>query len=88
VTGIDVSRSQPVEDVAAFFIERFEYDATGTNLLYFGRAKAGGTADNQGAWQIKKFTYDASNNLTSAGFPGGDNSFVYRWTDRALYNYA
>ena len=63
-----------------------DYDAS-TNLIYLGKAEIG-TATATAAWQIKKFAYDASSNLTSVKWAGGNEAFGGIWDNRASLSYS
>ncbi len=56
--------------------QRMGYDGSG-NLIYLGRHKTKGASDEDKAWTISKFTYDANNNLTSSTGP-----VIGRWSER------
>jgi len=60
---------------------------SGNNPLYIGRANPG-TADGTAAWQIKKLTFDANNNITAMEFADGTNDYLKIWSDRAGYSYS
>jgi len=62
-----------------------EYD--GNNPLYIGRANPG-VASSLAAWQIKKLTFDANNNVTAMEFASGINDYNKVWDDRAGYSYS
>lgn len=78
--------TQPVSQ--AEYKSVVEYN--GSNLpVYVGLTLPGvshGTAD--AVWQIRKFTYDGSSNLTYVAFPSNSNAFTFTWDDRASYTYA
>lgn len=57
--------------------KRLDY-AGGTNLIYFGQHKNKGASDEDNAWNITKFVYDANNNLTSSTGP-----VIGKWSERA-----
>jgi hypothetical protein len=63
---------------------------SGFNLLYVGEAREG-VADSGAGWRIKKFTYDANDNMTQADYPqaGGleSSEFEFIWDSRASYTY-
>ena len=63
----------------------FDYSG-GVNLIYMGRTQAG-NAKNDPFWQIKKFTYDGSDNLIDIQWAGGSGHFDKSWDDRATYEY-
>lgn len=64
---------------------RLDFDSS-NNLIYLGLAKIG-SKDSDSAWQIRKFTYDASNNLTNIEWAGEDSLFDKVWDNRTTYNY-
>jgi len=63
-----------------------EYDGSG-NAIYVGIAAIG---SSKGAlvWQIKKITYDASNNATDIQWASGVQTFTKEWDERANYQYS
>ena len=65
---------------------------TGTNLIYAGFARPG-AAEGDDVWQLRKMTYDGSNNLTKIEWPQNasgvpSSEWEFNWTDRATYTYA
>jgi len=62
-----------------------EYDGDG-NLLYEGLARPGAST-SAAEWQIRKFTYNAANKVTSIKFAGSTNEYSKVWDDRAGYTY-
>lgn len=60
---------------------------SGANAEYVGMALPG-TADSVSSWQIRKITYDISNNPTDIDFAGGSTKFDKVWDDRASYTYS
>jgi YD repeat-containing protein len=66
--------------------QRMEYDANG-NLTYLGMASPG-SATNAPRWTIRQFTYDASSNLTSVLYAGGNVDAKFAWDDRATLSYS
>ncbi|WP_169829529.1 hypothetical protein [Desulfatibacillum aliphaticivorans] len=65
---------------------KIEYDGNG-NPLYVGLA-APGSSPSSACWQIKKFTYDGSQNVTDVEFAEGSNAYDRVWDNRASYTYA
>jgi len=70
----------------------FRGQYTGTNLIYAGFARPG-AAEGDLVWQIRKMTYDGSNNLTKVEWPvltsgSASSDFEFSWTDRASYVYS
>lgn len=59
-------------------------DETDPNNVYIGIAKPG-TALGDSNWQIKKITKSGS--ITTIGFAGSSNQFVFEWDERASYTY-
>jgi hypothetical protein len=64
-----------------------EFDFTGDSLVYFGQALPG-SSTGSAVWQIRKFTYDGSNNLASMVYADGESAFTKTWTSRAGYSYS
>lgn len=64
----------------------FDYNG-GSDLVYLGLAYPGTLTSDPFSWQIRKFTYDGSGNLTSMLYAGGNYAFTWRWDDRASYTY-
>ena len=63
-----------------------DYDADG-NLLFQGLAQPG-TAKSAAEWRVKKFFYDASDNLTDIQFADGNKDFDNIWDNRATLSYS
>lgn len=59
----------------------------GSNPIYLGLANAGMATDNTG-WQIRKVTYDGSNNPTAIQFANGSSAFDMVWDNRANMIYS
>ena len=64
---------------------------TGTNLIFAGFARPG-SAEGELVWQIRKLTYDGSNNLTKVEWPlnsigAVSSDYEFSWSDRASYIY-
>ena len=57
------------------------------NPIYIGRAVPG-TATSAAAWQIRKLTYDGSNNPLTILFAGGVPTFTAIWDNRAALSYS
>lgn len=64
---------------------QFDY-AGGSNLIYVGSAPPG-VATSFAGWQIRKFTYDGSSNITSILYANGLTTYNLVWDDRATYTY-
>lgn len=60
---------------------------SGTNLQYLGKAQIG-SATSASEWQIQKFTYDGSDNLTDIQWADATDDFTKVWDDRATYTYS
>ena len=56
------------------------------NPLYIGKARPSITSSETG-WQIRKLTYDGSDNVLSVKFANGKNGYSFIWDDRATYTY-
>lgn len=72
-------REQPLTTALAF-------DGS-NNPIYIGSALQG-SAKSAGAWQIRKLTYDGSNNVTDIQFANGSDAFNAIWNDRASLSYS
>lgn len=68
------------------FISALAYDGS-NNLIYSGKALTG-SSKATACWQIKKYTYDGSSNLTDIQFCDGNNNFDNVWNDRVSYSYS
>lgn len=62
-------------------------DPTSGNPLYIGVALIG-SATSAAVWQIRKLSYDGSNNLVSIRFANGSPNADQKWDDRASLSYA
>jgi hypothetical protein len=60
---------------------------SGSNLEYLGKAEIG-TATAGSGWQVKKFSYDGSSNLTDILFAEGTDAFDKVWDSRTTYSYS
>lgn len=65
------------------YVTAMEYDAGG-NLIYMGKAPVA-SAKSDSKWRIKKFTYDANNNLVDIKF--ASDKFDKIWDNRTSYGY-
>lgn len=75
-----------LKTIASKYIVEFDFSG-GSNLIYFGQALTG-SSTGSGVWQIRKFTYDGSNNLVSMLYADGTIAFTKTWTSRASYTYS
>ena len=64
----------------------FDYSG-GSVPVYIGLALPG-AATSAASWQIKKFTYDANNNVTAIKYAGGTAQFTNIYDDRASLTYS
>jgi len=64
----------------------YEFDYSGADLIYIGKATIG-TAVGAFGWQLMKLTYTAGN-ATSILFADGNSAYDNVWTDRATYAYS
>lgn len=71
-----------------------QQDYSGTNMIYAGIADIG-SATSSAVWQIKKMSYDGSNNLTSVTWAYTTNANGIKealsnqiWDNRAALTYA
>jgi len=72
-------------DEYSLYQQRFAYD-TDNQLQYVGLA-LGGTITSAASWQIREFSYVASN-LVSILLADGDLEFDNIWDDRASLSYS
>jgi len=72
-------------DEYSLYQQRFAYDSD-NQLQYLGLA-LGGTATSVNRWQIREFSYVASN-LVSILLADGDLEFDNIWDDRATLSYS
>lgn len=66
-------------------IQQMDYDEAG-RLLYLGKANPG-TAPGESLWQIRRFSYDGSGNLTEILY-AQNGAFLNAWTNRAGLSYS
>ena len=59
----------------------------GANPVYIGYTSPG-MVTSAAAWQIRRITYDASNNVTAVEFAGGGNDYNQVWDNRAALSYS
>lgn len=59
----------------------------GDNAIYIGMA-APGMKKSVAGWQIKKMTYDGSNNLIAVKFAYGVLDFNFAWSKRTSHPYS
>lgn len=64
-----------------------DYDG-GSNVVYLGRAQPGTSSTATTGWQIRKYTYDGSSNVTVVQFASGTNDYDKAWSSRASYTYS
>lgn len=57
------------------------------NPIYVGKADPGRPQSEKG-WQIKKITFDASNNPTDITWASGTSRFIHIWDSRTTYTYS
>lgn len=69
-----------------YYTQAIDYDASG-NAIYIGLAIVG-SAKSASVWQIRKITYDASNNATDIQWADGVITFIKIWNSRTSYSYA
>ena len=90
---VALRRDQYSNVIADTYTERSflaEYDVN-NNLIYAGFALPG-SATNVATWQIRKMSYDASNNMLTLKWPQLDSkastSYNFAWDSRAGYTYS
>mgnify|MGYP001558684971 CR=1 FL=1 len=81
---------RPIQDSELWTTFRGDY--TGTNLIYAGSARPGASTA-EAVWQIRRMTYDASNNITAIEWPVNSDGavsadFEFIWNNRAALTYA
>ena len=77
---LDFGSSPPYQQI-------FDYNGTTNGTpIYIGWATTG-VATSYAGWRIRKFTYDASNQLLQIQFAAGDVGFNAIWDDRASLTY-
>lgn len=77
---VDFSTAPPYQQV-------FDYvGGTTGQPIYIGWAAAG-TLTSESKWLIRKFTYDANNQILNIQYANKAVSFVSKWDDRATLTY-
>lgn len=66
--------------------QALDYDGS-NNPIYIGLAPIG-AAKADAAWQIRKLTFDGSNNLTDVKYANGSIRFNEVWDNRASLSYS
>lgn len=67
-------------------ITAIEYDGS-SNPIYIGLAPPG-SAQSASVWQIRKLTFDVSNNVTAIRYAGGASTYTNIWDNRAGLSYS
>lgn len=62
-------------------------DYSGSNPIYIGKAVQG-SAKASAVWQIRKLTFDGSNNMTDIQYANGSLAFNAIWNNRAALSYS
>ena len=66
----------------------FDYQGgTSGQPIYVGWATVG-ASQNSPVWKIRKFTYDANNQILKIQFANGDVGFKSVWANRTGYTYS
>ena len=68
------------------YISQMDFAGT-SSLIYFGLAIPGSSIAD-GVWQIRKFSYDGLNNLSSMLYANGALNFDAIWNSRAALSYS
>lgn len=63
------------------------FDYSGSNPIYIGLA-AQGSSKASAVWQIRKLTFDGSNNVTDVQYASGSTAFNQIWNNRAGFTYS
>jgi len=72
--------------LSGIYTQALQYDGN-NNPIYIGQA-IHGASKAAPVWQIRKLTFDASNNVTDIQFASGSASFGAVWDDRATLAYS
>jgi hypothetical protein len=77
----------PIFDFSAAppYQQKLDYQG-GTFVVYIGWATPGASTANP-VWKIRKFTYDANNNVTAIQYANADVGFTQIWDNRASLTY-
>lgn len=81
-----MGRQLKAVDINPVHILEAAYDGS-DNMIYLGKAIPG-TATATAAWQIRKMTYDGSDNLTVIELADGNDDFDNIWDNRAALSYS
>jgi YD repeat-containing protein len=65
----------------------FDYDVS-NNPIYIAKAHRGNSNEADPVWQIRRLTYDASNNVTRIKWANGSANFDQVWNDRTTLTYS
>lgn len=85
---VDLTGTGLAKDATLLLRHIYEIDYVGgSNPTYIGLAVPG-TATSTAAWQIRKLTFDGSNNVTSILFAGGSFAYTAIWDNRAALSYS
>jgi len=82
--------SWPVFDFSSApgYQQVFDYQGgTSGQPIYVGWSTPG-VATSAQKWKIRKFTYDANNQITNIQFAQGDVGFNFIWDNRTSYVYS
>lgn len=80
------SVTQPTTSNEDRYTLKLDY-AGGPSLIYLGAA-APGTATSAASWQIKRFSYDGSSNVSAIEYGGSTRNFNQIWDNRAALTYS
>lgn len=84
--GGDSGNSTTIGAIRKDYATQLAYDGNG-NVQYKGIAQAGATTSTAN-WQIRRFNYDGSDNLTHIDWADGDTDFNNVWDNYASLSYS
>lgn len=71
----------------AHYTTALEFDAS-NNPIFLGMAVQGSGGKGDPVWQIRRVTFDGSNNPTDIKYANGSTEFNSVWNDRATLAYS
>lgn len=69
--------------------QQFTYVSAGngTGQMEYQGFSQPGKLTSASTWQIRKFTYDSSNRISSINWANGSDEFAFIWDNRSSYTY-
>lgn len=86
VGNLSVDENGSLRTIASPYTTAIDYDGSG-NPIYIGYTLQGNGKASP-FWQIRKLTYDGSNNLTDVQYASGSQAYEALWTARAGLAYS